>query len=70
MPSEEKPHPKEWICEGTCQSVVSQDEHADGQRCATTGCNRYGQPLVERFHCPICGEYYKEENALDHKGTH
>lgn len=56
-----------YICTGTCGGVVTEGEFQGGKNvCATDACPRKGMPLEKRYHCHVCGAYYKPEEEHKH----
>jgi hypothetical protein len=50
-----------YVCEGSCQGKVTEDEHKEGKTtCGTKDCENYGQPLVRREYCSRCNTVYEE----------
>lgn len=53
---------KTYVCTGTCQAVVSEDEYNNGlTKCGAESCTMKGQPFVEGHKSEETGQNVAEE---------
>jgi hypothetical protein len=60
---------KQYVCLGTCQAVVTQEQFDNGLRnCGAAVCTLKGQPFTEGKKCSLCGKNFSrnEEHQCQH----
>lgn len=55
-----------YICLGTCQGNVSEEQFKKGMnKCEDKTCEGYQKPLARKLHCLKCEEYFDEGQNHD-----
>jgi hypothetical protein len=61
MDNQTPQEPKTYVCLGSCQAVISEEEYKNGlTECGAESCTLKGQPLVEGHKSETTGETVPE----------